>query len=247
MEEKIYGINPVLETLSSHPERIHQIYLTGELKGKKALIHSLARQHKIKALRVTQNRFAQLADEKAHQGVVGIVSSYSYLSLESLLEGWKQSKEKALFLILDGVEDPRNFGAIARSANTAGAHGIIVPKHRSAPINEGAFKASAGAFAHTSVCRVNNLVSAMEELKKEGVWIVGTEGGAKQSLYSVDLNMDLAVVIGGEGKGVRPLVKKHCDFLVSIPTRGKISSLNASVAAAVVLYEIIRQRYFLSV
>ncbi len=117
----------------------------------------------------------------SHQGVVGIVSPYAYQSLESLLENWRRTKEKALFLILDGVEDPRNFGAIVRTANTAGVHGVIVAKHRSAPINEAAFKASAGAFAHTPVCRVTNIASTLETLKKEGVWIVGTEARAKQS------------------------------------------------------------------
>jgi 23S rRNA (guanosine2251-2'-O)-methyltransferase len=245
MEEKIFGINPILEILNSTPDRIQQIFLpVGDLKDKKALINSLARQHNIKVNRVSPAKFSSFVGETAHQGVVGIVSPYAYQSLEFLLETWRRTKEKALFLILDGVEDPRNFGAIARSANTAGIHGIIVAKHRSAPINEAAFKASAGAFAHTPVCRVTNISSTLETLKKEGVWIVGTEAQAKQSVFSFDFNLDIALVIGGEGKGMHQLVKRHCDFLVSIPTRGKITSLNASIAAAVALYEVIRQRHF---
>ena len=245
MEEKIFGINPILEILHSTPERVQQLYLpVGDLKDKKALIYSLARQNNIKVHRIPQSRFSFLVGEVSHQGVAAVVSPYVYQSLESLLENWRRTKGKALFLILDGVEDPRNFGAIVRTANTAGTHGVLVPKHRSAPINDAAFKASAGALAHTPVCRVTNLVSLMEALKKEGVWVVGTDASAQQSLYSLDVTIDVAVVIGGEGKGMRPLVKKNCDFVVSIPTRGKINSLNASVAASVVLYEVVRQRYF---
>lgn len=245
MEDKIFGINPILEILKSTPERIQQVYLpVGDLKDKKALIYSLARHHNIKVHRIPASKFSFFVGDVSHQGVVGIVSPYAYQSLESLLENWRRTKEKALFLILDGVEDPRNFGAIVRTANTAGVHGVIVAKHRSAPINEAAFKASAGAFAHTPVCRVTNIASTLENLKKEGVWIVGTEARAKQRIYSFDFNLDVAMVIGGEGKGMHQLVKKYCDFLLSIPTRGKINSLNASIAAAVVLYEIIRQRHF---
>jgi len=245
MEDKIFGINPILEILKSTPERVQQVYLpVGDLKDKKALIYSLARHHNIKVHRIPASKFSFFVGDVSHQGVVGIVSPYAYQSLESLLENWRRTKGKALFLILDGVEDPRNFGAMVRSAHTAGVHGVIVAKHRSAPINEAAFKASAGAFAHTPVCQVTNIASTLETLKKEGIWIVGTDARAEQSLYSIDLTMDVAVVIGGEGKGMHQLVKKHCDFLLSIPTRGKINSLNASVAAAVVLYEIIRQRHF---
>jgi 23S rRNA (guanosine2251-2'-O)-methyltransferase len=245
MEEKIFGINPILEILKSTPERIQQVYLpVGDLKDKKALIYSLARHHNIKVHRIPPSKFPFFVGDVSHQGVVGIVSPFAYQSLGSLLENWRRTKEKALFLILDGVEDPRNFGAMVRSAHAAGIHGVIIAKHRSAPINEAAFKASAGAFAHTPVCRVTNIASTLETLKKESVWIVGTEARAKQSLFSSDFNLDVAMVIGGEGKGMHQLVKKHCDFLLSIPTRGKINSLNASVAVAVVLYEIIRQRNF---
>ena len=245
MEERIFGINPLLELLKFHPEQIHQIFLpAGDLKDKRNLIYTLARKHNIKIQRIPRSRFSQLAGNEAHQGVIGVISSHAYQTLESLLENWRASGERALFLILDGVEDPRNFGAMVRSANTAGVHGIIVAKHRSAPLNGAAFKASAGALAHTPVCRVTNIVSALETLKKEGVWIIGTEGQAEQNIFSFNFSLDVAVVIGGEGKGMHQLVKKHCDFLLAIPRRGEISSLNASVAAAVVLYEIIRQRHF---
>ncbi len=245
MEETIFGINPVLEMLKSQPERVHQLFLPhGTLKGKKKLIFSLARQHNIKIHLIPRSRFNQIAGNEAHQGVVGIILPYSYQPLEALLENWKRSREKALFLILDGITDPQNFGAIARSACTVGAHGIIISKHRSAPINKVAVKASAGAFSYIPVCRVTNLVSVIETLKKEGIWIIGTSEEAKLSLYAQDFNSDLVIIIGSEGKGLSSLVKKHCDFLFSIPTQGEISSLNAAVATGVVLYEVWRQRHY---
>ena len=245
MEEKIFGINPILECIRSEPERIQKLYLPqGNLKGKKAEIYSLCQQNSIKVQFIPISRFCSLVGEVNHQGVVAIVSPYNYQPLEVVLNNWRKSKEKALFLILDELQDPRNFGAIIRTAHIAGVHGIFVPKHRSAPISDVAFKASAGALAYVPICRVTNLVFLIENLKKEGIWIIGTDAQAKQSLYSLDSTLDIAVVIGGEGEGIRLLVKKHCDFLVAIPSRGKITALNASVAAGIVLYEIIRQRYF---
>jgi 23S rRNA (guanosine2251-2'-O)-methyltransferase len=243
MKEKILGINPVLEALKSHPERIQEIFLpVGTLKGRKGIIYSLARSHNIKVQRVPHNRFERLTGTASHQGVIGVTLPYAYRPLEELLENWRKSQERALFVLLDGIEDPRNLGAIARTANTAGAHGIIVPKHRSAPVNTAAAKAAAGAFSYTPVCRITNLVATIKRLKKEGVWVVGTAPNADLSLYAQDFRADTAVVIGGEGKGLHSLVEKNCDFLVSIPTRGNIDSLNAAVATGVVLYEIIRQR-----
>lgn len=243
MEEKIFGINPVLEALKAHPERVQGIILPlGALEGKKGLIYSLARSHNIKVQRIPRSNFDRLTGSVSHQGVAGIALPYSYRSLETLLETWRSSQEKALFVLLDGVEDPRNLGAIARTAHTAGAHGIIVPKHRSAPMNTAAAKAAAGAFSYIPVCRITNLVATIKLLKKQGVWVVGTAPNADLSYYDQDLKADTAVVVGGEGKGLHSLVKRHCDVLVSIPTRGKISSLNAAVATGVILYEIIRQR-----
>jgi len=243
MEATISGINPVLEALKAHPERIREIFLpVGELKGKKRLIYSLARSHSIKVQRIPRSQFERLGGDEAHQGVVGNVIPYSYHPLETLLDNWRTSQERALFVLLDSVEDPRNLGAIVRTANTAGAHGVIVPKHRSAPMNSAAAKAAAGAFFYTRVCRITNLVATIKVLKKEGVWVIGTAEDANLSLYDHDFKTDSAVVIGGEGKGLHSLVKKNCDALVSIPTRGNIRSLNAAVAAGIVLYEIIRQR-----
>ncbi|MBN2468226.1 MAG: 23S rRNA (guanosine(2251)-2'-O)-methyltransferase RlmB [Deltaproteobacteria bacterium] len=245
MEHIIYGTHPVLETLKNHPEQVLQILLPeGGLKDKKRQILSLARQHNIKVRFLPPHRLDSLAGKQTHQGVIGIVSPHTYAPLDSLVNAWKSSGEKALFVLLDGVEDPRNFGAIIRTATTVGAHGIIVPKHRSAPLNSAAAKTAAGALPHMPICRVTNLVSLIGQLKNLGVWVAGTEEAAPRHLYDSDFTVDLAVIIGGEGKGVRPLVKKECDFLVSIPAPGPIRSLNASAAASVVLYEIVRQRYY---
>jgi 23S rRNA (guanosine2251-2'-O)-methyltransferase len=243
MEQVLFGINPVLELLQHEPQRVQKIFLPlGTLSGKKNLVNTLAQRYNIKIQRIPGARFEKLVGKAVHQDVVAEIVPYDYQNLETLLEGWKASYEKALFVVLDGIEDPHNLGAIIRTAHTAGAHGLIVPKHRCAPLNSTTAKASAGALAHMPVCRVPNLAAALRLLKSEGVWIVGTAEEASQSLYRSDLTLDLAVVIGGEGKGIHHLIKKTCDFLVSIPTRGKIQSLNASVAAGVVLFEVVRQR-----
>lgn len=244
MEEKIFGINPVLEALKAVPERLHQILLPkGELTGKKALIERLARQQGIKVQRIPFERFDSLLPHAVHQGVAAEASPYAYLSLEDLVARWRSSGEQALLVVLDGIEDPQNFGAIVRTAHAAGAQGIVIPKHRAAPMTGAVAKAAAGTLAHLPVCRVTNLVAALEVLKKAGIWILGTAQEAPQSLYGFDFSLDLALVVGNEGKGLHPLVRKHCDVMVSIPTRGAIGSLNAAAAAAVVLYEAIRQRY----
>ncbi|HNR13213.1 MAG TPA: 23S rRNA (guanosine(2251)-2'-O)-methyltransferase RlmB [Thermodesulfobacteriota bacterium] len=245
MHHVIFGVNPVLEALQSNPQKIHQLFLpTEDLTGKRKLIFSLGRQHGIKIQRIPLSRFDVLVGSVVHQGVVAEVTAQEYQSLDTLVAGWKASKEKALFVVLDSIEDPHNLGAIIRTAHVVGSHGVIVPKHRSAPLSGTAVKAAAGASAHIPVCRVPNLVSALNSLKQEGIWIAGTSEKATRQLYQLDLTMDLAVVIGSEGKGMHELVIKTCDFLISIPTKGTIHSLNASVAAGVVLFEVLRQRQY---
>ena len=252
MEEKIFGINPVLEALKAQPERFQEIFLpAGTLKGKKGLIHSLARSHNIKIQRIPRSRFEHLVGNEVHQGVVGTVLPYSYRPLEALLESWRRSQERALFVLLDGVEDPqnlgaiarvaedpRNLGAIARTANTAGAHGIIVPKHRSAPMNAAAAKAAAGAFSYTPVCRITNLVNTIKILKKEGVWVIGAAESADLPLYDHDFNADIAVVIGRERTGLSNEELELCNGLVHIPTSPEYSSLNVAAAVQVLCYEL---------
>ncbi len=243
MKHTLFGTNPVLEVLQHEPQRVQQIFLPlGTLSGKKKLIFSLARRNNIKIQRVPSGRFGKLVGKVSHQDVVAEIAAYHYQDLEALLERWKASQEKALFVVLDGIEDPHNFGAIIRTAHAAGAHGLIVPKHRCAPLNSSVAKASAGAVSHIPICRVTNLSSTLNLLKREGVWIAGTADQASQSLYDLDMTSDLTVIIGSESKGMHELTKKACDFLISIPMRGKIQSLNASVAAGVVLFELVRQR-----
>jgi len=243
MDQYLFGINPVLEVLEYEPQRVHQIFLSmGTLTGKKRLIYSLARRHTIKIQRIPGHRFEKLVGKVAHQDVVAEIAAYRYQDLDVLLERWTTSGTKALFVVLDGIEDPHNVGAIIRTAHAAGAHGVIVSKHRSAPLSGITAKAAAGALSHVPLCRVINLSQTLEQLKKEGIWVVGTADQAGQTVYDLDMTIDLAVVIGSEGKGMHDLVKKTCDFLVSIPAGGNIASLNASVAAGVVLFEAVRQR-----
>ena len=190
-----------------------------------------------------KEELAKLAGGINHQGVLAQVSAFQYYSLEELIQGWKKSDKKAFFLVLDSIQDPHNLGAIIRTAETVGIDGIIIPKDRSVAITAAVEKVSVGAVEHVKVARVTNIAQTLKALNEEGVWIAGTDGEGENSLYETDLNMDLALVIGSEGKGIRPLVKKQCHFLLSIPMQGKINSLNASVAAAIVMFEITRQRF----
>ena len=177
-----------------------------------------------------------------HQNVVGLVKETPYADLGEILSAWKKEGTKSLFLILDGIQDPQNFGSLIRTASGCGVHGIIIPKDRSVGITSAVVKASAGAAAHVPIARVVNIAATIDLLKKEGIWVYGASGEAKDLIYQLDLDTDLAVVIGAEGKGIRPLVKKKCDRLFSIPMKGPLSSFNASVSGGMILYEVLRQR-----
>lgn len=190
----------------------------------------------------TREQLDRLAADERHQGVVALVAAQGYVMLEELLEKVKGRGEAGLLVALDGIEDPRNLGAIIRTAHCAGAHGVILPERRAAHLTEAVARASAGATEHLAVARVTNLARALEELKAAGFWIVGLEERAPTRFDGVDYRPACAVVLGSEGKGLHELVRKKCDFLVSIPTFGKITSLNVSVAAGIVLYEVVRQR-----
>jgi 23S rRNA (guanosine2251-2'-O)-methyltransferase len=162
--------------------------------------------------------------------------------LDDLIQAWKKSKRPAFFLILDSIQDPQNLGSLIRTAEAAGAHGVVIPKDRASEITPTVVKASAGATAHVSIAMVTNLVNAISTLKDEGVWVAAIEADASQSIYNTDFKSDTAVVIGSEGAGIRRLVKKTCDFSVAIPMSGKVNSLNAAQAGAVTMFEILRQR-----
>jgi 23S rRNA (guanosine2251-2'-O)-methyltransferase len=177
-----------------------------------------------------------------HQNIIGILQEIPYADLGEMLSRPKQEGAKALFLILDGIQDPQNLGSLIRTALGCGAHGMIIPKDRAVGITPVVIKASAGAAAHMPVARVVNIATTIDRLKKEGIWVYGASGEAKDRIYDLDLNIDLVIVIGAEGKGIRPLVRKKCDRLFSIPMKGPVSSFNASVSGGMILYEVMRQR-----
>ena len=239
----LYGIHPVLESLKKRPKAFHRLFLSHE-KGREDYRHivSIAKASRIPTASLPPKELSRLCRSEQHQGVVAEVEPAPLLVIEELITLWKKQEEKALFLILDSIQDPQNFGSLIRTAYCCGATGIIFPKDRSASITGAVAKASSGAVEHIPLCRVVNIAATVELLKREGVWIVGTAPEIKTNLYEFDFNLDVAVIIGAEGRGMRHLVTRKCDFCISIPMNGELDSLNASVAGAVVLFEIMRQR-----
>ena len=192
---------------------------------------------------VPKERLDQMSETKKHQGVIAFAAAYEYAQVEDILSAAKEKGEPPFIFLLDGIEDPHNLGAIIRTANQAGAHGIIIPKRRAAGLTATAAKTSAGAINYTPVAKVTNLVQTMEELKQEGLWFVCADMGG-ELMYRQNLTGAIGLVIGSEGEGVSRLVKEKCDFITKIPMFGQIDSLNASVAAGILAYEIVRQRRF---
>lgn len=236
----ICGINPVMEALAASTRHFDRLLIVKGLRSKR-LSEAIRRATKLSIplrfeMRETLDR---MAGGVAHQGVIAIVSEKPVLSLESLLDS---ARDPALVVVLDGVEDPRNLGAILRTAEAAGADGVMLPERHSAGLSETVARASAGAIEHVRVARVGNLVQALEALKARGVWVVGFDAAGRERWDAVDFTRPVALVLGGEGRGIRRLVREHCDHLVSIPHFGHISSLNVSVAAGIALYEAVRQR-----
>jgi len=242
MPNIISGKNPVLEALEAG-QAINKIYLaSGPKNPVDRKIMQLARQNGIPVREVDRRKLAEIAGHDKTQGVVAVVMEYAYASIEDIFKHSQSRNEAPLLAILDEIQDPHNFGAIIRSAEAFGFHGIIISKDRSVGITETVVKTSAGAVAHLPIARVNYLATTIKELKKNNVWIAGTDQEANDSYFAADLNRSLAILIGSEGKGMRRLVKESCDFLVRIPMVGKINSLNASVAAALVFCEARKQR-----
>ena len=244
MAQIIYGIHPVKEALKSSRLQIQKI-LVGTQTPHPLLqsILDLANQRKVPVTFTTKESLEKMTQGAVHQNVVGLVSETSYVDVGDILSHWKEERTKALFLILDGIQDPQNLGALIRTALGCGVQGIVIPKDRSVGITPVVIKASAGAVAYLPIARVVNIATTIDALKKEGIWVYGASGEAKDLIYQMDLNIDLAIVIGAEGKGIRPLVKKKCDRLFSIPMKGNVSSFNASVSGGMILYEVMRQRY----
>ena len=184
----------------------------------------------------------EIAQTENYQGVIAIVPPFSYCEIEDILEEAKRRNEDAFVIILDGIEDPHNLGSIIRTAETAGIHGIIIPKRRAASVNSTVNKASAGAVEHMKIARVNNISESIQKLKDAGLWICGTDVRTENYYYNQDLTGPLGIVIGNEGNGMSEKVRKNCDFLVKIPMKGKVTSLNASVSGGIVIYEAVKQR-----
>lgn len=243
MAELIYGLHAVRESLLGQQRKPLELFL---LKGQGARLDEVAKAAATAGvpLRLRERGdLDRLAGTSHHQGAVLRVEAFAYQDLEDLLGRWRNSGGRAFFLLLDGITDPHNLGAILRSAEAAGCHGVVVPKDRSCPVTPVVDKASAGALAHLPLVQVTNLARTLEELKREGVWVFGLAGEAGASpLFGVDFTGDVALVIGSEGEGLRPNVRRHCDGLVALPMAGAVSSLNASVAAGVALFEVVRQR-----
>jgi 23S rRNA (guanosine2251-2'-O)-methyltransferase len=237
---RIYGINPVSEALGSGRCRMREIWVAQGrgLKGLERII-GVAESNGIPMRKVGRSRLDSLTKSASHQGVVGFIDQFNYVDLDEVLQ---RDEGDPFLLILDGIEDPGNLGALIRTADACGAWGVIVPKDRAAGITPSVAKSSAGAVFHIPLVRVTNIASTISKIKERGIWVVGAAVEAPTEIYDHDLAIPLAVVIGGEGRGIRPLVKRECDLLASIPMRGKVNSLNASVAGAIILYEVLRQR-----
>jgi 23S rRNA (guanosine2251-2'-O)-methyltransferase len=244
MTQIIYGIHPVKEALKS-PHLQFQKILISTPKPSPSLqsILEIAKKRSILITYTDKETIEKMVKGGHHQNIVGIIEEIHYMDLGEILSGWKREGTKALFLILDGIQDPQNFGSLIRTALGCGVHGIIIPKDRSVGITPAVIKTSSGATAYMPIARVTNIATTLDILKKEGIWVYGASGEAKNLIYHLDLDIDLAIVIGAEGKGIRPLVKKKCDLLFSIPMKGSISSFNASVSGGMILYEVMRQRY----
>ncbi|NNG00627.1 MAG: 23S rRNA (guanosine(2251)-2'-O)-methyltransferase RlmB [Desulfobacteraceae bacterium] len=241
--EYLYGLHPVTEALCAGRRRITAIHVADNKQAPRLQgVASLANDRKVPVLRTTSAKISDMTGGSSHQGICAAVSPVRFFDIETLLAGIRQTGGAPFLLILDNILDPHNYGAILRTALCAGVNGVIVPKDRSAPPNPTVSKASAGALEYMSIARVTNLAVTIKILKDHDLWIAGLDVSSAQSLFATDLCIPIALVIGGEERGIRPLVKKQCDFLISIPQKEKLNSLNASVAAGIVLYETFRQR-----
>ena len=240
--DQIEGRNAVLEYLESGKDINKILVATGEKHGSINKIIAIAKDRKIIITEIEKSKLNKIAQTENSQGVIAIVPPYDYCEVEDILQTAEERKEKPFIIILDGIEDPHNLGSIIRTAETAGVHGIIIPKRRSALVNSTVNKTSAGATNFMKIARVNNLNETIKYLKDNDVWIYGTDMETNKMYYDEDMTGNVAIVIGSEGFGMSRLVKENCDFLIKIPMKGKITSLNASVSAGIVMYEVVKQR-----
>lgn len=242
MEDIVIGRNSVLELIKSGKD-INKLYIQkGNRHGSINEIISRARENKIVIKEVEKNKLDEMCENQNHQGVIATVPPFEYSDIDDILNLAKQKNEDPFIIILDQIEDPHNLGSIIRTAECVGAHGVVIPKRRSAEVNSTVNKTSAGAVQYVKVARVNNLNDTIKYLKENDVWIYGTDAGAKSYYNEQNYKGGVAIVIGSEGYGMNKLVAKNCDFLVKIPMKGKVNSLNASVSAAIMMYEVLNQR-----
>lgn len=242
-KEGIYGINTLLEALRSGSRGLDKVYVARGLHGKG--IEELIKLCKSKNIVIHfegREAIDRLSGTQKNQGVYGVVAAKAYATVEEILDAAKKRNEPPFILILDGVEDPRNFGAIIRTAEGAGVHGIIIPKHRSAGLTDVVARTSAGAIEYVPIAKVTNISQTIDGLKEQGIWVYGLDMEGEKAFNQISYTSPVAIVIGGEGHGIRDLVRRSCDEIVRIPLAGRVSSLNVSVAAGVILFEIAAQR-----
>lgn len=239
----LFGIHSVWEALRAARREFETVYVTsGKLSKRLKMLLETAEMRQIPIQRLKSNQLDKLTGNRFHQGVGAKVGPYPFTGVDDLIARIQKAPPPPYLLLLDHVTDVRNMGALVRTAVCAGVAGIISTKHHAAPITPAVVQASAGAVEHAWIARATNMAAAIEKLKQNGLWIAGLDKAARQSLFEHDLSGSLAVVIGNEERGIRPLVKKKCDFLLTIPQQGAVDSLNASVAGGIVMYEIVRQR-----
>jgi 23S rRNA (guanosine2251-2'-O)-methyltransferase len=245
-EDIIEGRNAVIEALKSD-RTIEQIYVAeGDTKGSINVVLGLAKEKRIVVKEVDRRKLDQMSETGAHQGVIAMVTPYNYFDVNDILNEAETRGEKPFIIILDEIEDPHNFGAIIRSAEVCGAHGIIIPKRRNVGVTPTVYKSSAGAVEHMKIAKVSNINGVIDVLKEKGIWIYGADMTGESYCFDADLSGAVALVIGSEGKGISKLTKEKCDLLVKIPMVGKINSLNASVAGGIMMYEILKQKQTIS-
>ncbi|MBU3111733.1 23S rRNA (guanosine(2251)-2'-O)-methyltransferase RlmB [Clostridium lacusfryxellense] len=241
-EDLIEGRNAVIEALKSDRTVEYILIAKGDLVGSISVVLALAKEKGIVTKEVDRRKLDQMAQTSSHQGVIAVVTPYKYFDINDIFKCAEERGEKPFIIILDEIEDPHNFGSIIRTAEVCGAHGIIIPKRKNVGATPTVYKTSAGAIEHMKIAKVTNINAAIEEIKKRGVWVYGADMEAKDYIFNTDLTGSVALVIGSEGRGISKLTKEKCDVLVKIPMVGKITSLNASVAGGIIMYEIMKQK-----
>lgn len=242
-EDLVEGRNAIIEVLKSDRTIEQLLIAKGDTEGSVNKIIALAKEKHVVIKEVDRKKLDNMSVSKAHQGVIAIITPYNYFQVSDILKNAEEKKEKPFIIILDEIEDPHNFGAIIRSAEVCGAHGIIIPKRRNVGITPIVYKTSAGAVEYMKIAKVTNINATIDELKEKGIWVYGADMSGESYCFEVDFRGGVALVIGSEGKGISKLTKSKCDVLTKIPMKGNVNSLNASVAGGIMIYEVMKQRF----